>query len=242
MKRLTAAIQFITIIPVGKAGAYDPKGMIPYFPIVGMLLGGLTAAFDKLALQLWSVPVASLLDVILLICLTGAFHLDGLGDAADGLLGHRTRERALAIMKDSRIGVMGLVAIVCGLSMKWAGIASLDANRSIILMLVPAYARAGMVFGIRFLSYGRPENGIGRELFTEKPNIAVFSGCLVPILLSLLLGWGALWLNTGFIAITAIMLRYYKKRIGCITGDMCGAMTEVLEPLLFLICSIGMVR
>ena len=107
MKGLIAAIQFLTIIPMGKPTTYDPKGMIPYFPIVGMILGTLVSIFDHVALQLWSKPVVAILDVILLLVLTGAFHLDGLGDSADGLMGHRSREKVLAIMKDSRIGVMG---------------------------------------------------------------------------------------------------------------------------------------
>ncbi len=99
--------------------------MIPYFPLVGLLLGGFVSVFDRLILNLWSQPVASLLDVVLLVFLTGALHLDGLGDTADGLYGNRPRERALEIMKDSRIGVMGLTAIVCGLAVKWAGIVGL---------------------------------------------------------------------------------------------------------------------
>ena len=77
----------------------------------------------------WSQPVASILDVFLLVIITGALHLDGLGDTADGLYGRRPVEKALAIMKDSRIGAMGVVAIICGLAIKWGGLSGLDADR-----------------------------------------------------------------------------------------------------------------
>ena len=239
MKSLISAIQFLTILPLGKPKIFDPKGMIPFFPIVGLILGGLVLIFDQAAMRLWSEPVVAMLDVILLVVLTGAFHLDGLGDAADGLFGHRSKEEALAVMKDSRIGVMGLVAIVCGLSIKWCGIMELHTHRNLLLVIIPAYARGGMIFGIRFLKYGRPEGGTGHDLFSDSLKISAFWGLLIPVALSFLLGWRGVLLNLTFIIITAVILLYYKKRIGCITGDMLGAMTEVLESTLFLMVIAG---
>jgi len=218
---------------------FDPKGMVRFFPVVGIILGILVSAFDQAVLRLWPGPVAAILDVIFLVVVTGAFHLDGLGDAADGLLGHRPREKALSIMKDSRIGVMGLVAIVCGLSMKWGGIMGLDAHRSLLLVIIPAYARGGMIFGIRFFKYGRPDGGTGHALFGDTLKLSSFGGMLIPVTISLFLGWRGLWLNLIFVIITATVLQYYKKRIGCITGDMLGAMTEITESMLFLLVSIG---
>ncbi len=238
MKSFISAIQFITILPVGKPGAFEPKGMIQFFPVAGIIIGLLVSAFDMAVLQLWPKSVASLLDVIFLSVITGAFHLDGLADTADGILGHGTKEDALVIMKDSRIGVMGLVAVVCMLAIKWGGIASLDVHRSLLLVIIPAYARGSILFGIRFLKYGRPEGGTGHDLFSDSLKISVFWGLLIPVALSFLLGWRGVLLNLTFIIITAVILLYYKKRIGCITGDMLGAMTEILESMLFLMVSI----
>ncbi len=238
MKSLIAAIQFITILPVGKPGAFEPKGMIQFFPVVGIIIGLLVSAFDMAVLQLWPKPVASLLDVIFLSVITGAFHLDGLADTADGILGHGTKEDALVIMKDSRIGVMGLVAVVCMLAIKWGGIASLDVHRSLLLVIIPAYARGGILFGIRFLKYGRPDGGTGHDFFGDSLKISAFWGLMIPVALSFLLGWRGVLLNLTFIIITAVILLYYKKRIGCITGDMLGAMVEILESALFLLVSI----
>jgi adenosylcobinamide-GDP ribazoletransferase len=239
MRHFISAIQFITILPAGKPGPFDPPKMIPFFPLVGLLLGVLVAVFDRLALIFWNEPVVALLDVIFLAMVTGAFHLDGLGDTADGLLGQRPRDKALIIMKDSRIGAMGLVAVVFGLALKWGGIAGLEVNRSLLLILIPAYARSGVLFGIRFLEYGRPDGGTGLEFFKEPLKPAAFWGLILPVGASLLLGWQALWLNLCFILIVSTILFYYKKRIGCITGDMCGAMIELLEAGLFLLVSVS---
>lgn len=239
MSNFISAIQFITILPVGRPGPFKPQKMMPFFPAVGILLGLFVAIFDRIALRLWPEPVVALLDVILLATVTGAFHLDGLGDTADGLLGQRSKEKALSIMKDSRIGAMGLVAVVFGLSLKWAGIAGLDVNRSLFLIIIPAYARSGVLFGIRFLEYGRPGGGTGLEFFKEKLGFRAFWGLALTISLSVFLGWKALWLILCFAIITLTILYYYKKRIGCITGDMLGAMIEISESGLFLMASIG---
>ena len=150
MHNFIAAIQFITILPSGRPAPFNPPKMLPFFPMVGLMIGLLLMVFDRIVGGLWSEPTAALLDVLLLAIVTGAFHLDGLGDTADGLLGQRSREKTLSIMKDSRIGAMGLVAVVFGLALKWCGIAGLDAHRSLLLVIVPAYARSGVLFGIRY--------------------------------------------------------------------------------------------
>jgi adenosylcobinamide-GDP ribazoletransferase len=142
-------------------------------------------------------------------------------------------------MKDSRLGTMGLVAIIFCLAIKWSGIASLDVHRSIWLILVPAYARGGMLFGIWLLDYGRPTGGTGLEFFKNKLEISAFWGMLIPVALSVGLGWKAMWLNIGFGVMTTAIIWYYKRRLGCITGDMLGAITESTEAGLFLLASIG---
>ncbi len=238
MRNLISALQFITILPLGKARPYDPPKMVPFFPLVGILLGLILALFDAVAAKFWAPPVVALLDVILLAVLTGAFHLDGLGDTADGLLSSRPRDEALEIMKDSRLGTMGLVAILFGLALKWGGITGLDAHRAIFLIVIPAYARAGILFGMRYLPYGRPA-GTGKPFFGEKISLKHFWACIFPIGLSLLLGLKAIGLNLAFVIIIGMILLFYKKRMGCITGDMLGAMVEITEAGLFLVISFG---
>lgn len=239
MTGLISAIRFLTLLPIGKSSAFDPERMVAFFPLVGIMVGVLLAIFDWCMLQLWPQNIASLLDVVFLVVVTGAFHLDGLGDTADGLLGHRSREQALSIMKDSRIGAMGLIAVVCGLLIKWGGIMGLDGHRNLLLIVIPAYARAGQVLGIRFLKYGRPNGGTGHALFGTTLKPGDFWGLLVPVVLSFWLGWRGIWLILLFAAVTGGILWYYQERMGCITGDMLGAMTEILESMLFLLVTAG---
>jgi len=238
MHNLISALQFLTILPLGKAETFDPPKVVPYFPLVGIVLGLLVAGFDVMVVRFWAPSVAALLDVILLAVLTGALHLDGLGDTADGLLGSRSRDAALEIMKDSRIGTMGLVAIVFGLALKWSGIAGLDFQRSILLIMIPAYARTGILFAMRFLPYARA-NGTGKPFFDQKLALKHFWGLVLPVGLSLILGRKAIWLNLAFAIIIAAILWFYKRRLGGVTGDMLGAMTEIAEAGLFLTASLG---
>jgi adenosylcobinamide-GDP ribazoletransferase len=239
MRGLLDAFQFMTILPLGKPREFEPHRMVAYFPLVGLAIGGLLALLDPVFVRLWGPAVAGLLDVFVLIAVTGAFHLDGLGDTADGLYGRRNPEAALAIMKDSRIGVMGLLAIVCCLAAKWAGLAGLQQHRPLLLMVIPAFSRSAILFGLRFLPYARSDGGTGRPFFDQKPAPASFAGVSIPLGLSFLLGWQGLLLVAVFIALLGATLIIYHKKINGITGDMLGAMTEIIEATLFLVASAG---
>ncbi len=239
MDQLKSALQFLTLLPLGKSESFDTRSMTPYFPLAGIIVGVLVSIFDKTAQLFWPLPAVAAMDVVFLAMLTGAFHLDGLADAADGMLGQRPREKALEIMKDSRIGAMGLMAVFCCLLIKWAGIQCLDAHhRTLVLILIPAYSRSSMLFGMRFLPYGRPA-GTGMAFFQNVLEPADFKWMMIPAALSVFLGWRGIWLNLVFAGALAAMLRYYRNRMGCITGDMLGAMTEVMESALFLLMAAG---
>ena len=240
MKQFVSALQFLTILPLGKPRDLDAPKIIPWFPVVGLAIGLLLVLGDYAFSMLWPVAIVSMLDVLLLAILSGGLHLDGLGDSADGLLSHRSPEQVLSIMRDSRIGVMGLLAIVFILALKWVGINSLGAHRALYLLIIPAYSRGAMMFGIKYLSYGRPQGGIGTDFFSDKPPIYALSIILLPVFFSFWLGLDSVWLNSLFIGMTVLTLFYYKRRIGCITGDMLGAMAEIEEAGLFLVACLGM--
>jgi len=242
MKPLIAAIQFLTVLPLGAKGTYAPRAMIAWFPIVGLLIGMLLAVFDAAVSRLWAPSAAAVLDMILLILLTGALHLDGLGDTADGLYGQRPVEKALSIMKDSRIGAMALVTVVATLSIKWSGLAGLQQDRFLLLVLIPAYARGAMLFGIRGLPYGRRAEGTGYDLFATPLTLSDFTGLIAVVALSAMLGWPAIFLNLFFILSVLLIIAYYRRKIGCITGDMLGAMTELIESVLFFLMAIEVMR
>jgi len=239
MKNFRAAIQFMTTLPSGSSAEFDAAAMVPWFPLVGLLLGGLLALFDSLVARWWSLSTVAVLEVALLVLVTGAFHLDGLGDSADGLFSHRPRERMLEIMKDSRVGAMGVVAICLILAVKWAGLSGIQDHRPLLLILVPAYARSGILLAMRFLPYGRPDGGIGLAFFSRPVERRRFWGMAVVMMLSIGLGLKAIWLNAAFLLMAGTIIGYYRRRLNCVTGDMLGAMTEFTEAGLFLLASTG---
>jgi adenosylcobinamide-GDP ribazoletransferase len=234
-----SALAFITVLPAGREVPFSPLGMIRFFPVVGLLIGVLLCLGDLLATSVFVPPVAAVLDTVLLVVLTGAFHLDGLGDTADGIFSHRSRERALEIMKDSRTGMMGLTAVVCVFCLKAAGLYAVKLNLPgpetlLVLVIVPSLARSGMLFGIRYLTYGRDGSGTGHDLFRERLPPGAFRWTLLPALLCLFPGVRGGLLLLAFGSVVFFILWFYKTRLGCITGDMLGAMVEVTEAVLFL--------
>lgn len=239
LKGWISAIQFLTIVPVGgRHHVFDARGALPFFPICGLMIGMVTALADVAAASIWMPAASSLIAVLVLILLTGALHLDGVADTADGLYGGREPETALAIMKDSRIGAMGAVALVCCLTVKWVGVWGITSDRFLCLMLVPAYARTAAVLAIRFLPYGRSD-GTGHDFFDPPLNWMDYWGIVVVVALSLLTGSRMVLINFGFAVMVCVIIIYYRKKIGCITGDMLGAMIESIEAVLFLMLSAG---
>jgi adenosylcobinamide-GDP ribazoletransferase len=232
-----SAVQFLTIIPCGRRHGFDARAALPFFPLCGLLIGAVLMGIHALSGLWWPQPVVALVDVLCLAVLSGALHLDGLADTADGLYGHRPLEQALAIMKDSRIGAMGTVSMICCLAAKWAGLAHIAGPAPIWLLLVPAYARASVLFGTKFLPYGRPDGGTGHAFFNTPVSIKDFWGIALLSGISLFSGRVLLGLNLGFAVTIAVILGWYYKKVRCITGDMLGAMIELTEAALFLVAA-----
>ncbi len=233
---LKSALQFSTILPVGSGNVFRPQGQVAMFPVVGLILGGLLALTDVLASQLWPPMVVGIIDTLLLMVLTGGFHLDGLGDTADGLFSHRSRERSLEIMKDSRSGAMGVLAMVVIIAMKWAGLTSMPEPgwcRALLLIAIPALARGSQIIGIGVLPYGRKE-GTAHDLFGTEPLMTRLRFMVIPVILTLLTGGRGVIVLLVYGILTALLLVWYKKKMGGITGDMLGAMTEISEGFLFV--------
>ncbi len=242
-RHFISAVQFITVINPVRNGPFSPVDMIRFFPVVGLFIGAMLVIIDRLASLFFIAPVTALIDVVCLVVITGAFHLDGLGDTADGLFSHTSREKALLIMKDSRTGMMGLVAVICTLAVKFAGLWSIKITCSastamLLFLIVPAYARGAMIFGIRYLAYGR-DQGTGHPFFERALTFRDFMWLSLPVVLSLFTGIRFVVVNAVFAAVLAAVLLFYRRKIGQITGDMLGAMTEFIEAVLFLSAGAG---
>jgi adenosylcobinamide-GDP ribazoletransferase len=228
MIQLASAIQFLTILPLKRTAIFDPVGMVPWFPVVGLIIGAMAALLDASTTPLFPLQLRALIVVVFLAVITGGLHLDGLADTADGLFSHRSRERALEIMKDSRVGVMGVVAVWVVMASKWAALAHLTENRWLYLILVPAAARLAMMVAIALLPYGR-EEGTARAVYNKPLNWKSFVGGTPVLLLTLFLGPSG-WIQiSAWILGTALIILFYKRQMGCVTGDMLGATGEFME-------------
>lgn len=234
MRGLVTAIRTLSILPVPGREADRLADALPWFPVVGALLGWLLTVP---ALGLGRVPGiwAEMVAFAMLaggVLLTGALHLDGLADCADGLAGIRTRESRLAIMKDSHVGVFGVAAIVLLLLGKYLVLARLFhlgkllwlptawvASRTLPVALACClpYARQEGT-GAAFVRDGRPAHLVGAFalaslLILVGGGLAHLSAWLPVALLGL--GWG--WLA--------------RRRLGGVTGDVLGGAVELGETL-----------
>lgn len=234
MKRFLAAIQFLTILPLPAALAPDGGALgrsLPFFPLVGLAIGAAAAGIDWGLWHLLPLGVTSVLTVILLIAASGALHLDGLADAADGLFSARPRERALEIMRDSRTGPMGVAAIVAVIALKIALLTALTGpGRWWVLLLMPVAGRCALLIHLALLPYARPEGGLA-DLFHRNRSQGHALGALLFLLaLGSLTGGFAGFLAAAVAALAALLLAaYFQRRLGGLTGDTLGAACELTE-------------
>ncbi len=240
---LQAALGFLTVLPLGKNIEWNGQRMLAWFPVAGLVLGVLLALWDTLLGLLAGPALRAVLDVLFLVALTGGLHLDGLADAADGLLGHRGRERALEIMRDSRIGAWGVLALLAVLGIKTSALYDLLTSNAapwrlaLGLTFVPVFGRLAQCVTMRLLPYCRGKEGMAHSFFGSGLPWVPAVLCLLPFLF--LLGIiPALACFAVFSCGLGALLLWYRKLLGCITGDMIGAASECCEALLFVALSV----
>jgi len=248
--RLAAAIMFLTRIPVPWYRPDAPANLgraSVFFPVIGLGIGalqwGLLRGVHLLAERVsafsghqyvFPAPLLSLLIVTLGVAITGALHLDGLADMADGFGGGRTREDVLRIMRDHSIGSYGAIALILVLAVKATSICLLIERNSAFpyLLAAPLLARWAIVPLAYFLPYARAEEG-GLGTMME-------SAGLFQLLVSTLFTLGVvLWMGgwRGAICLLTCMLaslwnaRVSMRRIQGMTGDTLGANAEICEAL-----------
>ena len=168
MTSFFSALSFLSILPGPSNRPLDSR-IVMHFPLVGLLIGGLLVGVDWVGALILPPFLRCIVDVLFLAVVTGALHLDGLADSADGLFSHRPRSRVLEIMKDPRVGVMGVIAIVFCLLLKVGGIDGLSESHGWLwLLIAPALARCSQVIGLFALKDAREGEGIGSPLYQKK--------------------------------------------------------------------------
>lgn len=235
-RQCSAAFRFLTIIPMpGTFGTdYDDlKGALPFFPVVGIVLGLISGAAAWVSWQFLPPPVAAVTVTFVLLSFSGALHLDGLADSADGFFSSRERNRMLEIMRDSRIGVMGVIAVVMILLLKVSVLSGLerdDAVRAVLVM--PVAGRAALVMMIYFLPYVRKEGGLGSPFYSGRAGWSLW----LALVLLFVAGLAAMGIK-GLVAVTVVMIvvflfsRLCLRKIGGATGDTLGASCELAETV-----------
>lgn len=243
MSRVLAAVAFLTRIPVRRPfGAEDVGRATPLFPLVGAGIGALLYAVSLIAAPRLGPLLTAGLLVALSAWITRAFHLDGLGDFVDGLGGGRSREDALRIMRDSRIGAFGTVALVLLILIKIVAIeAILDREAALpTLILGSTLARWTSAPMSRWLPYARPESGLGSALTDHvgRLEIAGATFCALALVLWLAPRLGtALW--AAAIATSVVTGAIATRRLGGVTGDVLGANVELSEAAVYIV-AVGM--
>ncbi|WP_082505701.1 adenosylcobinamide-GDP ribazoletransferase [Aureimonas sp. Leaf324] len=237
--RASAFLTRLPAMPAAFAGPAVPLGRdAPAFPVVGALAAALPALVLAGLLALGLTPLAaSACAVLLLVALTGALHEDGLGDTADGLFGHADRERALAIMKDSRIGTYGALALIGSLILRVAFLAAIGSASGLAAALALAAAATGSRGAMAFLWSALPSadpgglaDRVGRPSPARGRIAAAIGLALASVLTVPVSGWGALILPPALAALVGLWLRgVLVRRLGGQTGDALGACQQLTE-------------
>lgn len=235
MKTFLLSLGFLTRFPV-TCLAEGPERLgraTAFFPIVGGLIGLLLAGVNVCAALLWqNEAVANALVIVALTLVTGGLHLDGLMDICDGVFGGHNRERALEIMKDSRVGAFGVLGAVCLLLLKFSFLFAVPAEikwRALVFM--PVAGRWAFVYAIAAFPYARPE-GTGKAFKEQVGRRQLFWASVLAVAIGASLFRLWLPLLALFILAAAHLLgRYLTGKLGGLTGDAYGAIGEVVELL-----------
>ena len=244
MRALIAAITFLTRVPIPGRWEFDARDVgkgARWFPLVGALIG---LAY---AVAVWALSpflpalVIGVIVVGLEAVLTGALHLDGLADTADGFGGGHTREDVLRIMRDHAIGSYGGVALVLLVLLKVTAIAGLIEQHRLgpYLILSPMLGRWSAVLLSCLLPYarrtntegGQPGGAVSDFVGRRELTIATLFSMLVAVPVG---GWRGIVCWVSVIALSAASAVVFRRRIGGVTGDTLGANTEMCEATVLL--------
>ena len=250
LRLLLVAVQFLTRVPVPRCVGFEAAWLndcVRHFPLVGLGIGAFGAATWGAAVQVWPPAVAVVLSMAATVWLTGGFHEDGLSDTCDALGGTVSRDKALSIMKDSRIGAYGAIALVLMLGLKAVTLGGLAQHGAwwpaLALLWAHAASRAVAVTLMRLLPYaGDIEHAKAKPLaLSVQSGAVVVSWCwvlLFTLLLALLSPFQKPYsrlLPAMFVAalscalVTVVCLRWYRQRLGGYTGDTLGAAQQFSE-------------
>jgi len=249
---LGQAFRTMTVFPAPGKDAAKVSSQLFFYPFVGLVIGAIGSLILYCCKKLFTIStVSSLVLGVLWTCwmafATRGFHLDGLGDTADGFGGGWTRERRLEIMKDSRTGSFGVIAICLCLVLKSACAANaVDNGKLSVLLWSAIVSRMCVVLMCSVCSYAK-ESGLSYDLVTgagfAHPAVALLQSAAYGVALYLLsqriTGWGTspvllAVMTASALVCTLVLGLVSKRKIGGITGDVLGACCEISETAALL--------
>lgn len=231
------AWRFLTIVPLGRRREEISPWSPAWFAFVGTVLGWCLLLLHHFMRARVPLAVEAALLLVVLTALTGALHLDGLADASDGLYGSADRDERLRRMKDPYIGAMGMVVLTLTLLVKFTAFWSMAAHRDPLgFMVAPAWGRGMMALTMVMMPYLGTSTGTAIPFLGPTLKPAALAGAAWMVVVAfLILGksagwlvivaggawWGAMWIT--------------RKRLGGITGDLIGAIGEVVETVSWVV-------
>lgn len=247
MKRLLAAFIFFTRLPFWRIATVPAecfKHVVPYWPVAGWLTGGLLAGTLWLLAQVWPVQVAWMGAIVVRLLATGCLHEDGLADFCDGFGGGTTRERTLAIMKDSHIGTYGVVGLIVYFLL-WVQMGTLLPLPTLcaVAFCADVYAKWCASHIVNLLPYARKEEESKAKVAYSRMTLpeALVGIVAAGIPLALLLPPGFRGACLAPPVVFLLLCGWMRRRIGGYTGDCCGAAFLLCE-LSFYIVTVALLR
>ena len=247
LKRFVLMLQFFTIFPINISIDSDSKDFgkgLVFAPIIGIIIGVclvIVLIFSKIILP---IPLTAIVLVSAYVLITGGLHLDGLADTFDGVFSNRSRERMLEIMRDSRIGTNGVLALIVIMAFYFTGLYYLlnvemkmeDLGK--ILIALPIAGRMGSLIGAGISNYARTSDGLGKSFIDFCGIKEIIIGSIAPLLVFFLL-FGQIGLLLFLIPVfsSIIVTKFFNSKLGGATGDTLGATCE-LNQIIYLILTI----
>jgi adenosylcobinamide-GDP ribazoletransferase len=235
------AMQFLTIVRMRNSLPFDDETLGragAFFPAVGLLIGGAAWGLAQCLFTFFPPSLSTIFVVAALVVLSRGLHLDGLADSADGLFGGSDPQRRLAIMKDSRIGVFGALALFGIVLLKVRALdLLLNGGRTTALLIGPIFGRWACVV----MAYSAPparEEGLGAFFIQGVQFRELALASLFTLVVGFFLTGALTFVLFGTLTVVALgVTRYCTRRLGGVTGDTLGAVSEVVETAAFCLLS-----
>jgi adenosylcobinamide-GDP ribazoletransferase len=236
-----AALTFLTRIPWGSRREQTPERVgrsLPYFPVVGIIVGGIGALVYRAAAFGYTPGVAALLGVAATSVVTGAFHEDALADVCDAF-GGWTPERRREIMRDSRVGSFGAVGLILLVGAKILLLAGMPPTRAMCALLAGhAVGRWSSVVMTRWFPYRADESSLARPFGTSATTGAVIVATAIAALATLPLGAATCVVMLALVVVLCILAgRFFRRWAGSVTGDCLGATNQLAEVLCYMVAT-----